>query len=162
MFQVGQYVMYANEGVCRITAIGPLPQGQEGRIYYTMEKQFHSETIYTPIDTPQPIRNLMTRQEAEMLLSRIRQFRSPEAVPRDQKLAQADYRRALYSQDPEALLDLIRRIYRKNEGVHKPYSQLDERYFRIARELLHGELAAVFGTTPDEAEVMITLAARQE
>jgi len=154
MFAEGSLVMYGSEGVCRITRIGenPFSGAVPGKTYYTLIPLFSSGVIYAPVDVRVVMRPLITREEAVSLIHGIREMDAPEPVSRDPKTAEAMYKSYLSHYDPESFLALIRCIHYKNADSRKPYNQTDERYFRRAQALLHGELSAVLGIPLDQVE----------
>jgi len=154
MFTEGSLVMYGSEGVCRITRVGemPFPGALPGKCYYTLEPVFSPGVVYAPLDVPVVMRELITRQEAERLIAAIPDMAAPETVSRDPKAAEALYKGYLSHYDPESFLALIRCIHAKNEESRKPYNQTDERYFRRAQTLLHGELSVALGIPVEQVE----------
>ena len=51
MYQIGDYIVYGNEGVCRVDEIAPfhIPGMTAERLYYTLTPLYHDEKIYTPV-----------------------------------------------------------------------------------------------------------------
>ena len=85
MFQIGDHIVYGGEGVCAVKAIGalPVPGMDSDRLYYTLEPLYHGGVIYAPLDTPVPMRPVLSRDEAEGLISSIPAMRSQYARQAD-------------------------------------------------------------------------------
>ena len=70
MFQIGDKVIYGNDGVCLVEAVGPLPLDgcHRKKAYYTMSPLYGSGRIYAPVETSVFMRPILTREEAEALI----------------------------------------------------------------------------------------------
>ena len=53
MYEIGQYIIYGENGVCTVDAIGPLSMrgSDKDRIYYTLSPYVGTGTFYAPVDT---------------------------------------------------------------------------------------------------------------
>ena len=75
MFEIGSYVMYENEGVCRVVDIAPYPYGNQEepqKMYYQLSPVFKKgETIYVSVQTKARIRKMMTAQEAHRFMEQL-------------------------------------------------------------------------------------------
>ena len=73
MYNIGDYIIYGNSGVCKVITISKAPiEGlNPERDYYTLQPIFDSVMIYVPIDTEVFMRPLMTVLEVEDLLRKI-------------------------------------------------------------------------------------------
>ena len=74
MYSIGEKIMYGGTGVCVVEDITTLKLSgmTEPRSYYVLRPLYQSGTIQTPVDnTKVPIRPVMTRSEAEMLVDAI-------------------------------------------------------------------------------------------
>lgn len=89
-YDVGQYVMYRNNGVCRIEAIGKLGFLQNSdEEYYTLRPPFTTsdEHSYVPTKEEEYLRSVITRQEAYTYLDRLNQLEaSPSGIKKRQEL----------------------------------------------------------------------------
>ena len=153
MYQVGELVVYGAEGVCRVAAIGPLEMrgAQKGTDYYTLTPLYGAGKIFIPVDTNVSIRPVMTREEAEELIDRIPEI--PEEIYENNnlRLLNEHYQALLKSYDCVDLVRLIRAIYAKGRRGRR-LGQVDERTFKKAEEMLHGELAAALDIPPDQVK----------
>ena len=67
MFQTGDYLVYGLEGVCRVTAVGPvrLSGVPRDKLYYTLAPCGRQDAIYIPVDSPVFMRPPLARGEIE-------------------------------------------------------------------------------------------------
>ena len=156
MYQVGDYLVYGMEGICRVEAVGrPKLSGvPRDRLYYTLTPLGKTDSIYIPVDTEVFIRRPLTRGEAEALLSSLEQIRVCEDMPADARLLAPYYQQIIASHDCERLLQLYKTIYRKQQaltGSRRSLSVTDMRYWKQAENLLFGEISFVLGVSYAEA-----------
>ena len=153
MYQAGELVVYGAEGVCRVAAIGPLEMrgAQKGTDYYTLTPLYGTGKIFIPVDTNVSIRPVMTRAEAEALIDRIPEIPEEVYENNNPRLLNEHYQALLKSYDCVDLVRLIRAIYAKGQRGRR-LGQVDERTFKKAEEMLHGELAAALDILPDQVK----------
>lgn len=162
MFKVNDYVMHGGNGVCQIVKIGgiDLYGANKDRLYYTLMPVFgRGSMIYTPMDSEKTvIRALISKNEAMGLLE---SFTKAECIQvTDEKLRENAYKEAIKSYECDKWLGLIKTIYmrkeeRENNG--KKITSLDERYLKLAKEYLFGELSIVLETEKDKLEKRMSL-----
>ena len=162
MFQVGEYVVYGSNGVCKVEEIGPLKIGgmKDDRIYYFLLPLYsNGSRLYTPVDNQKVvIRAVISREEADELLEDID---SIETIPGENgKNRDNVYKDFLKSYNCRDMLRIIKTVDRKKkariaEGKHLVVN--DERYLKIAKDCLFGELAIPLEKRPDEVEEMIRI-----
>ncbi len=146
MFEIGDYIVYGSEGVCRVVTIGPVPVASmdQSKAYYTLSPVYHTGVIYAPADARVPMRPMLTRDEAFALIRSISDIPEALELPSDPKRAAAEYRSCLQTNDCKKLLRLIRAVYKKRAlaaALGRGFGQTDDRFFKRAKELLYGELA---------------------
>lgn len=149
MFEVGDYIIYGNNGVCRVDAIGPMNMAgvSKERPYYTLIPIYEKNSrLFTPVDNEKVImRSVISKEEAYILLEEIKNI--DYLWIQDEKRREESYKEAFRKCDCRELVKIIKTIYihkeeRKAEGKKLPAS--DDRYFQIAEESLYGELAISF------------------
>lgn len=161
MFQENDLIVYGNSGVCRVKAVGPLDgisAAQKDRIYYTLEPVYDKGRIYIPVDTKVFMRLVISPDEARALIGSIPQMKEETFEYESRKMLSDHYEASINSHSCEDLLRLIRYVYMRNQraaAIKKKPAQLDERYMKRAKELLHGELAAALGIGYDDVEQYI-------
>lgn len=150
MFEVGEYVVYGNKGVCQIKSVGPLdmPGVSKEKLYYTMNQVFlKGSTIFTPVDSENAsLRPVLTKAEAEALVAKAKKI-EPEWI-RDDKERDRIFTDTLRKADSSELIKmLIDLFHRKEERIAdgKKATSTDERYFHAAEDILFGELGIAFG-----------------
>lgn len=147
MFEVGDLIIYGTTGVCRVEEIAQrdLTGKGEKKLFYILQPVYQSCTISTPVDSGKVfMRPVITKQEAEDLIEQIPYV---QALPLDglstRELTDL-YEQVIQTHDCVRLVALIRAIHEKREAMlqqKRKFGALDERFFRRAEELLHGELA---------------------
>lgn len=144
MFSVGEKVVYGQTGVCIIEDIieKELVRNQK-RLYYVLKPVYQQNNIiYAPADSDKVfIRPVMTAREADQLILKI-----PEIKEKSQKkeMSAEEYRAELSSHQVSDLVGLTAVIYEKKKAVKAQKKKLgfsDEKYMRLAEDLLFGELA---------------------
>lgn len=146
MFEIGDLIIYGNNGVCRVTGIGN-PDSlsvPKDKLYYTVEPLYHTGTkIYTPVDNDKVVmRPIITKEEALKLIDTIKEIDGLWIA--DEKRRESDYKETIKKCDCRELVKIIKTIYlRKQSRIKegKKITSSDEKYFRIAEENLYGELA---------------------
>lgn len=151
MFEVGQFIVYGTSGVCRVDAVGkPAFTEKEEKLYYTLLPVNGTETIYIPVDSPVFMRPVISREQAEELISAIPDIEEDEPDTHSARLISEHYQAALQSHDCHDLIQLIKTVYAKSRRSGRSVSQIDQRYRKRAEDLLHGELAIALGIPASE------------
>jgi CarD family transcriptional regulator len=146
MFEVGDLIFYGKEGICKVGAVGMLDVAGIGkdRLYYTLCPVYNNGRIFIPVDANVTMRPVITREEANRLIQRIREMalRSCGDDPEGEYPA---LQQAFDFSDPA---QLVRAVYGKKDASN-PYGKkpgyMDVRFMKLAEDLLYGELAAVLG-----------------
>ena len=161
MYEIGSYVVKANNGVCRIEDILhlDLPGTDRNRLYYLLiPLENKNSKLYVPTDTAeQNLRRALSEEEAWTV---IRSIPATEAAwIANDKLREQAYKEALHSCDPTALVSIIKNLYlRKKQRTEqgKKSTATDERYFKLAEDHLYAELAFALGKDKSEMRQIIT------
>ena len=156
MFQVGDYLVYGLEGVCRVTAVGPLKHSgvSRDRLYYTLAPCGRQDTIYIPVDSPVYMRAPLTREEIEALLEALPALELCPDLPADAKQLAPYYQGIIQSHDCRRVMQLYKTISCKQQqfsGSRRALSVTDLRYLKQAETLLCGEFAYVLDIPHAEA-----------
>lgn len=160
MFQVGECVVKAYTGICRIEAITNVDWDlrDKNKLFYMLVPMNDMKSkIYVPVE-PEPanIRRLLSKEEAEELLCTIP--RLDEITIVNEKQREHVYREIIKSNNPEKLARIIKTIYMKSvqrttQGKKLP--EMDKRYFDIAEGILYAELATVLGKEITDIPLLI-------
>lgn len=160
MYELGDYIIYGNHGVCRVEDIGSLNiSGIDKSIEcYTLQPVYSkASTLYTPVDNDKvPMRKVISNEEAVELIKQI-----PDApllwIDNDKQREEA-YKSALRDRDCMDWVKIIKTLYvRKQERLSqgKKLTFTDEKYLAIAQDFLYGELSIAMDKDKDEVEILV-------
>ncbi len=160
MFEIGEYVICGNKGVCRVEDITTLDITgvDKKRKYYILKPKYVSgSTVYVPVDAAgESMRKILQPEEAKKLISRIPHI--PLLTFADDKLSEQTYKECMRSNSCEELVRVIKTIYsRKKKRIEagRKVTAVDAKYSHLAEESLYGELAVSLGIERDEVEAYI-------
>ena len=156
MYQVGDYLIYGMEGICRVEDVGcPKLSGvPRDRQYYTLAPLGKTDYIYIPVDTGACIRPPLSREAVLALVDSAAGIPACDDLPGDARMLAPYYQEIIASQDCVRLLQLYKAIYRKQQalsGSRRSLSVTDMRYWKQMENLLFGEIAFVLGVSYAEA-----------
>lgn len=167
VFEIGEYVVCGNKGVCVVENITTLNISgvDKERRYYILKPLYMAEsTVYVPVDSPQKsMRRVLKRGEAQELIKGIPDV--PLLVITNDKLSEQMYRECIKTNSCEELVKIIKTIYlRKQKRIQagRKVTAVDAKYFHLAEENLYGELAVALEIPRDEVESYITKAMNEE
>lgn len=157
MYGVGDMIVYNEDGVCRVEAVGPLKlTGAGDAAYYTLRPLSGEGRTYVPVDTALPLRPMMNADEAEALLREMPRMRAEVSRVNNKRLLEAHYRALMQPHTPQALVMTLRSVYdKRGANPPKPLSATDERYRKRAEAMLSQELAAALDIPQEAAEMRI-------
>lgn len=155
MFEIGDIIIYGNNGTCSVKAVGKLDTlgANSSKIYYTLEPFYtKGSTIFTPVDNKKVLmRPILKKNEAMKMIDEMKDIE--EMWINEEKKRETEYKDAIRKCDCRELVRIIKTIYaRKQERIAegKKITATDEKYFRIAEENLYGELAIPLEMTREE------------
>nr|WP_296438113.1 CarD family transcriptional regulator [uncultured Acetatifactor sp.] len=156
MFQVGDYVICSNKGVCEVENITALNiSGVDKEKQYYILKPLYSagSTVYVPVESQKEpmMRKVLERTEAERLIGTI-----PEipllSIPND-KMTEQTYKNCMKSNDCQELVKLLKTInLRRQKRIQagRKVTAVDAKYWHLAEENLYGELAVALDMSREE------------
>ena len=160
MFEVGEYIIYGTNGICRVEEICKSPYDKtDPRDYYLLVPVNNpmSSTIYTPVDNQRvPMRRLMTVEEIDALILDMPGIELL-SVPVE-KQRRDIYRATIGTLSPAGYVQIIKTVHRRREDLtaaHKHFPVTDLEYGRLAKHLLYSECAHVLGMPEDGIEQYI-------
>lgn len=164
MFEVGEYVVCGNKGVCvveKITTLNIAGVDKE-REYYILKPIYQmGSTVYVPVDSPkESMRPVIKREEAQKLIDEIHDV--PLLAIANEKLTEQIYRECLKSGNCEEWVRILKTIWRRKQErlqAGRKVTAVDAKYFHMAEESLYGELAVALDLDRDEVEAYIERAA---
>ena len=160
MYEIGDYVIKANNGVCRVedTLHPDLPNVDKNRLYYLLVPLDNKNSrLYVPIDTAEnSLRRALSEEEAWEVIEKIPEVEA--AWIANDKLREQTYKEAIHSCNPTALVSIIKNLYirkkqRSEQG--KKSTATDERYFKLAEDNLYAELAFALGKAKNQMRQII-------
>lgn len=160
LYQVEDYVVYGNEGVCQITAIEALDLTgmNEKKIYYVLQPVYRSGTVYTPVDTKVSMRPVITKEAAERLISEIPTIQAETDGPTNATFLKNKYTEMLLANDCSELIQIIKTITTKEdiaEKKNKKIGQTDKYYLRKAEDLLYSEFSIALDMPTNQVHTYI-------
>lgn len=150
MFEVGEYVFKAVNGICRVDEIGHPDMGganPDKLYYFLIPEKGRGSRLYVPVDMAETkLRRVLSKEEAWALIDRMPQIK--DTLAPNKKVRDLEMKTIVNGTDPEKLVCVIKFLYldqqkRKQDGKKLPVS--DERFFRAAEDQLYGELAFAIG-----------------
>jgi len=162
MYKKGEYVIYGNNGICRVEEIGiPIgtPMANNGKEYYTLSPVFGSGNIYVPLDTRVYMRPILTKEQAEELIEQIPQIQGEIFEGKDVRALSEKYKDCLDTHQCEDLVKLIKTVYQKEKMMvenGKKLAKTEQDFGKLAKELLHREFSMALELPYEEVEEYIT------
>jgi len=158
MFHIGEFVVNTNNGICEINDIVTMNMSGSDKEYYLLVPiAEQTAKVYIPVDmASQRIRLAMSKKDALELIESIKDI--DEAYIENEKEREKTYKEALNSRDPKRLVGIIKTLYlRRQERVEagKKNTAVDERYFKLAENHLHSELAFALQVDKEKVQEMI-------
>ena len=160
MFQVGDYIVYGINGICRVEDVCASPYDKtDPRTYYLLVPVNNpmSSTIYTPVCNERvPMRRLMTPDEIDALIAAMPDI-DLLTVPVEKQRREI-YRTAIGTLEPEGYVQVIKTVRRRRAeltAARKHFPVTDLEYGRLAQHLLSSECAHVLGITEAEADAYL-------
>lgn len=164
VFQIGDYVICSNKGVCEVENITVLniSGADKEKEYYILKPLYSAgSTVYVPVDSQKDhtMRKVLERTEAERLIGTIPEI--PLLVITNDKMNEQMYKDCMKSNDCQELVKLIKTIHqRKQKRIQagRKITAVDAKYFHLAEENLYGELAVALDLSREEVSGYITAA----
>ena len=167
MYQIGEYVVKSNTGICRvgdILSMAGFSRGKERLYYLLIPCADEKAKIYVPIDQqPATLRKVLDRDQAWAAIHRIPQI-APVRIE-NEKQREERYKEALRSSDPEQWVSIIKTMYlrkQKRSAQGKKSTAMDDHYFKLAEEYLYSELALAIGRDKSEMRDLIADTVRKQ
>lgn len=161
MYQIGDYVVCSNKGVCVIENVTTLTISgvDKEKKYYILKPLYTSgSTVYVPVDSQKEplLRKVIDRGAAEKLIEAIPEI--PLLVISNDKMTEQVYKDCMKTNDCTDLVRLIKTIsLRKLKRVQagRKVTAVDAKYIHLAEDNLYGELAVALDMTKEQAKIHI-------
>lgn len=154
-YQTGQTVVYRNQGVYTIEAIGKVAFSPDSnKTYYILRPLFKSgdEHIYVPMDKEDALRDSLSAREAIDYLKKLNQMETGSCDFTKTALLIAHYQNLLSSSKIEDHLKLIKELYEKERNLIRSGKKLgttDREFLGKVGRLLCEEFAAALQESPE-------------
>ena len=156
MFEIGDKIIYGENGVCTVEKIAPLgiSGASKEKLYYHLRPLIGSGEYFAPVDGGAFMRPVMNREQAEALIAAIPDIEP--AVCHDNRFNHVDafYKELFKLHTCEALVAIVKGL-QSRISTRKSKSSRAEATMRRAKDMLHGELSVALGMGVDEVEVYI-------
>lgn len=160
MFDVGDYIVYGQNGICQVVDIThpDISGADNSRLYYVLVPEKTRESrLFCPADNGKIVlRKVVTADEARSILDDAKEL-EPMSIAND-RLRDDNYRQVLKNGDLRLWVQFIKALMlrkREREDSGKKITATDERYLKIAEEGLCSELAIATGENKDEIKKYI-------
>ena len=157
MYKVGEFVIYGNEGVCEIEDISELTISELSKKnnYYTLKPVQDNGKMFVPIDTNVFMRPIITYEEIQTVIKQIPLIERVDCSTMNYRVLQDYYKTLIRSHDCIDLLKLIINIDDKRTSLmqnRKKLNQIDEKFMKMATNLLEDEFSIVLGVPREKVE----------
>ena len=156
MFNVGQKIVYGENGVCTVEKIEPLGMtgASRDKLYYHLTPLIGSGTYFAPVDSLAYMRPVMSREEADALIDSMPGIEP--AVCNDNRFNHVDafYKELFRQHSCEALVSIVKGLHRRM-SEKKSRSSRAETTMKRAKDILHGELSIALGMDVGQVEEYI-------
>ncbi len=160
MFEIGDFVVKANHGICKVENIGCIDITKENkdRKYFFLSPMGEvNSKLYVPIDKADTsLRKVVTAEEAWSIIEQIPDVE--EAWIADDRQREQKYKEAIQSCELEKLISIIKNMYHRREkrtAQGKKNTSVDEYFFKVAENNLYTELAFAIGREKEEMRQII-------
>ncbi|MGN0408590.1 MAG: CarD family transcriptional regulator [Bacteroides sp.] len=158
MFEKGDMVVCGNNGVCKIEKISKLEGMDNDIVYYIMRPVYEkSSTVYIPVESHKtPVRKMMNKDEALAFIKEIPEIGT--LTLNNEKQREEQYKACMQNAECKGWVTIIKTLYERNNArltSGKKIISMDERYMRMAKNCLYGELAVSLDIEKDKVESYI-------
>ena len=151
MFEIGDYVLNATNGICKISEIVELDMSGDKQLksYFLLRPvEEENDRVYIPVDNADKrIRKVITQDEAQAVLDRVPEIEA--LAVNNEKERETRYKEAVRSCEPDSVISLLKCLHIRNE--QRAY----ERYGKMAEHNLNAELAFVLEKDKQEIKDII-------
>lgn len=161
MFNIGDFIIYGSTGVCQVTDIAVMDQvGLERKRYYVINPLFQGGVIYTPVDNNKVfMRPIISTLEVEQLIDSIPFINAAAFHCRESNQLIKHYDAVMKTHNCEQLIELTMSIHAKKDLMsqqNRKIGSVDEKYLKLAEDVLFGELATALSINKDEVPEYIS------
>ncbi len=160
MYSIGELFVYGRNGACRITDIKAQKFGGSEKIYYILSPVFDKrETIFVPVDNELLVSKMKRMLSSEEIIELIKSIPKRESLwIENVKIRREEYKKIISKADRDDLVALMKTLYLRRKELElegKSLSVYDEKFFRQAESIIHGEIALVLQIPMEEVSPYI-------
>ena len=153
MFELGDKIIYGENGVCTVEKIAPLDisGASKDKLYYHLKPLIGTGEYFAPVDGGAFMRPVISRSEAEALVAAMPEIEP--AVCHDNRFNHVDafYKELFKLHTCEALVSIVKGLQSRISN-RKSKSSRAEATMRRAKDMLHGELSVALDMDVAEVE----------
>lgn len=160
MFDVGDYIVYGINGICRVEDIThPDISGSDSkRLYYVLIPQkAKGSKLFCPADNDRiMIRKVVTKEEAKQIMQESKDIEP--LVITNERMRDDSYKTVMKSGDCRQWISIIKTLHirkKEREATGKKITATDERYLKMAEDELYSELALATGDDKEDIKQVI-------
>lgn len=117
MFEIGDYVLNATNGICKISEIVELDMSGDKQLksYFLLRPvEEENDRVYIPVDNADKrIRKVITQDEALAVLDRVPEIEA--LAVNNEKERETRYKEAVRSCEPDSVISLLKCLHIRNE-----------------------------------------------
>lgn len=157
MFEVGDYIVYGQNGICKVEDITYPDFGLVGekRLYYVLiPEKTKDSRLFCPTDNSKIlIRRVISAEEA---MSIMEESKSIEPLQiENERMRDNSYKTAMKSCDPRQNVSMLKTLLirkKEREDIGKKITATDERYLKQTEEGLFSELSMATGISREKVK----------
>lgn len=160
MFDVGEYIVYGQNGICRIEDIThPDISGyDDDRLYYVLIPERSRESrLFCPTDnTKVVLRKIVSAKEAMEAIGEAESMEPLQVV--NDRMRDECYKNVMKSCELKQWIQIIKTLLirkKEREAAGKKITATDERYLNAAQEVLFTEVAIATGKDRNEVKELV-------
>lgn len=160
MFEIGDYIVCGNNGICTVESISTIDVSgvDPHRLYYILRPVYaKTSVVYIPVDNEKIImRKVLTRDQVNELIDHIPEIETICEI--NDKLREERFKECMKHHDCKEWIKVIKTLYlRKQERSEKgqKVTATDARYLKTAEDNLYCEFAMALGIEKNEVEKFI-------
>lgn len=152
MYEIGEKIIYGENGVCTVEKVAPLESSSnKEKLYYYLSPLIGSGTYFAPVDSNTFMRPVMSREDAIAFIDTIPSIEP--AICYDNRFNHVDmfYKELFKLHTCEALVSIVKGLHGRM-AERKNKSSRAEATMKRAKDILHGELSIALDIEINEVE----------
>lgn len=160
MYKIGEFIVYGNQGVCEVEGISKLnsPITNKMTNYYQLKPIHGNGNVFVPVDANVFMRLIITIEEIKKIITEIPKIRDTRYDIKNVRELQNHYKTLLSSHEFIDTLKAMISLNNKKDDLaksNKKLGQMEEKFFRIAKEQIEDEFSVALGISKQEAEIYV-------